>query len=576
MNRKLILKTQESLASVLPIALIVQFLNFSISPMPFSVRGLFLVGTALLIAGMGLFTLGAEIAMIPMGEQIGAQLTKSQSLKLLIGVSLIIGVLITYAEPDVRILARLVPTVPDNVIILSAAAGVGIFLVIALLRILFQWKMTYMLVAFYTAVLILGFFTSENYLPVAFDAGGVCTGPITVPLVLALGIGLSSVRGGKSSLDDSFGLVAFCSIGPIPAVMIMGMFYSSSFETHPFSELPHVSGLFGILHAFGKSLPEYFVKVAVAFSPIIILFLIFQFAALKLPKSQLIKIGIGILYTYLGLVLFLTGVNVGFIPAGAFLGRFIAGLSYRWILIPLGMAMGYFVISAEPTVHVLVSQVEEITGGAISKKMMLYSMSVAVAAAIGLSMARILFGISIWYILVPGYVLTLVLTFFNPQIFVAVAFDAGGVAPGPMSTTFFLPFAIGACEEVGGNVLTEAFGIIALVALMPLIAVQVMGIIYKIKVRHMAVEEASEMKEIAEEIEEEECLEWYGQSCDAAGHYGWNVESEFIENVEWAGDLREEKHYNEIAADNDYIDFEEFEKYVIPEDFDYPRRNGKE
>ncbi|HWQ79169.1 MAG TPA: DUF1538 domain-containing protein [Anaerovoracaceae bacterium] len=576
MNRRLFLKTQESFASVMPIAMIVLFLNFTISPMPFSVRGLFLMGTALLIAGMGLFTLGADIAMIPMGEQIGAQLVKSQSLKLLIGVSLVLGVLITYAEPDVRILARLVPTVPDNIIILSAAAGVGIFLIIALLRILFQWKMTYMLVGFYLAVLAFGFFTPENYLPVAFDAGGVSTGPITVPLVLALGIGLSSVRGGRSSNDDSFGLVAFCSIGPIPAIMIMGMLYSSSYETNPFGESPNATDIPGLLQMFGQEFPIYFTKVGVALLPIIILFLIFQLVSLKLPKSQLIKIGIGILYTYLGLVLFLAGVNVGFIPAGAFLGKYIGGLSYNWILIPLGMVMGYFVISAEPTVHILVTSIEEITGGAISKKMMFYSVSIGVAVSIGLSMVRILYGINIWYFLVPGYILTLALTFLNPQIFVAVAFDAGGVAPGPMSTTFFLPFAIGVCEAVGGNILTDAFGIIAMVALTPLIAVQVMGLIYKIKVRNMAVEEADEMKEIAEEIEEEESLEWFGRSSDITEYYGWEQDTEFVENVEWASDLREEKLYNDIVADNDYIDFDELEKLVIPEDFDYPRKNGKE
>lgn len=572
MNQMLLQKTKESLTSVLPIALIVMFLNFTMAPMPFTVRGLFLIGTVLLVVGMGLFTLGADTAMMPIGEQIGAQLTKSQSLILLIGVSLILGILVTYAEPDLRILARLVPTVSDTVLILSVAAGVGIFLVIALLRILFQWKLSYMLVGFYTAVIILGFFTSKYYLPVAFDAGGVSTGPITVPMVLALGVGLSSVRGGKSSYDDSFGLVAFCSIGPIPAVMIMGMFHGSSFDSHPYSETPFVTSIPQLFHMFGVSLPEYFIKIAVALSPIVILFLVFQVIYLKLPKSQLIKIGIGMLYTYLGLALFLTGVNVGFIPAGTFLGKYLGGLPYRWILIPLGMVMGYCVISAEPTIHILNTQIEEITGGAISKKMMFSSLGIGVALSIGLAMFRILYGINIWYVLIPGYLLALGLSFFIPNIFVAVAFDAGGVAPGPMTTTFFLPFAIGACEAVGGNILTDAFGIVALVAMTPLITVQIMGLIYKIKVRNMSVEEADVMEEIAEEIEEEESLEWHGQSCDVAEHYDWEGNTEFIENMEWASDLREEMLYNEIAADNDYIDFEEMEKLVIPEDFDYPRR----
>jgi Protein of unknown function (DUF1538). len=572
----LLLKTRESLTSVLPIAFIVMFLNFTMAPMPFTVRGLFLIGTVFLVAGMGLFTLGADIAMMPMGEQVGAQLTKSQSIALVIGVSLTLGILVTCAEPDLSVLARLVPTVPDYVVILSVAAGVGIFLVIALLRILFQWKLSYMLIGFYTAVLFLGIFTSKYYLPIAFDAGGVSTGPITVPMILALGIGLSSVRGGKSSYDDSFGLVAFCSIGPIPAIMIMGMFYGSSFDSHPYSNTPYVSGVAELFRLFGESFPEYFRKVAIALCPIVVLFLIFQHVSLKLPKSQLIKISIGILYTFFGLTLFLTGVNVGFIPAGAFLGRYIGGLSYNWILIPLGMTMGFFVIYAEPTVHVLNTQVTEITGGAISKKMMLSSLSIGVAISIGISMMRILFAINIWYVLVPGYILALGLTFFVPNIFVAIAFDAAGVAPGPMTATFFLPFAIGACESVHGNMLTDAFGIIAMVAMTPLISVQVMGLIYKIKVRNTAVEEEDVMEEIAEEIEEKECIEWNGQTCDVAEYYGWSDNMEFIENMEWASDFREEKLYNDIAADNDYIDFDELEKLVLPEDFDYPRRKDKE
>ncbi|HML36470.1 MAG TPA: DUF1538 family protein, partial [Bacillota bacterium] len=168
------------------------------------------------------------------------------------------------------------------------------------------------------------------------------------------------------------------------------------------------------------------------------------------------------------------------------------------------------------------------------------------------------------------------LSFFIPKIFVAIAFDAGGVAPGPMTATFFLPFAIGACEAVGGNILTDAFGIVAMVAMMPLITVQIMGLIYQIKVRNTAVEEEDVIEEIAEEIEEEESAEWHGQSCDVMEHYGWDQDTEFIENIEWASDLREEMLYNEITADNDYIDFEEMEKLVIPEDFDYPRRIDRE
>ncbi|QOX64592.1 DUF1538 domain-containing protein [Anoxybacterium hadale] len=572
MNKKLILKIKESLSSVLPISIIVLVLNFTITPMPFGVRGLFLVGAALLITGMGLFTLGADTAMMPMGEQIGGQLIKSRKLSLLIVACLIMGTMITIAEPDLQVLAEQVPSVPNMVLILWVAAGVGVFLVVALLRILFQWRLSYILIGLYVGVFALGAFTSESYLAVAFDSGGVTTGPITVPFILALGIGLSSVRGGKSSHDDSFGLVALCSVGPILAVMIMGMFFNTTAGGHSFSNVEDITSLHDIFQLFGYALPKYAKEVAIALSPIIVFFILFQLFSLKLPKSQLIKLSIGIAYTYFGLVLFLAGVNIGFLPAGSYIGEYIGGLPYNWILIPLGMVMGFFIVAAEPAVHVLNDEVEVMTGGAVSKNAMLWSLSIGVAVSIGLAMIRVLTGTSIWFFLVPGYLIALALTFFVPKIFTAIAFDSGGVASGPMTATFLLPFTMGACEAVGGNILTDAFGVVAMVAMTPLITIQVMGLIYNFKMKDIAEEEEDFIEDIAEDIvEEEEGIEWYGQSCDVAEHYGWMVDTEFIENIEWASDLREEKIYNDRITDNDYIDFEELQKLVIREDFDDPR-----
>ncbi|HWQ79172.1 MAG TPA: DUF1538 domain-containing protein [Anaerovoracaceae bacterium] len=571
MNRKLVLKTKESLYSVLPITLIVLILNFTIAPMPFGVRGLFLVGAALLILGMGLFTLGADIAMMPMGEQIGAHLTRSRKTGLLIAVCLIMGTMITIAEPDLQVLAQQVPSVPNMVLILWVAVGVGVFLVVALLRILFQWRLSYILIGLYIAVFIMGTFTSESFLAVAFDSGGVTTGPITVPFILALGIGLSSVRGGKSSHDDSFGLVALCSVGPILAIMIMGMVFEPLSDGGGGGAIDGINHIRDIFHLFGQGLPKYAEEVAIALSPIIVFFIIFQIFSLKLPKSQVIKMGVGVIYTYLGLVLFLTGVNVGFLPAGSFIGGYIGELSYSWVLIPLGMVMGFSIVAAEPAVHVLNDEVEALTGGSVSKSAMLWSLSIGVAISIGLSMIRVLFGVSIWYILIPGYVLALTLTFFVPKIFTAIAFDSGGVASGPMTATFLLPFTMGACDAVGGNMLTDAFGVVAMVAMTPLITIQVMGLIYNLKLKETVEEEVETMEEIAEEIEEKECFVWTGQTCDVAEDYSGDSDTEFIENVEWASDLRDEMVYNEIIEDNDYIDFEELQKLVIPEDFDDPR-----
>ena len=574
MNKKLILKTKESLSSVLPITFIVLMLNFTITPMPFVIRGLFLMGSVLLILGMGLFTLGADLAMMPMGEQIGAQLTKSRKLCLLVGISLLMGILITVAEPDLQVLAEQVPSVPNRIIIMWVAVGVGSFLVIALLRILFQWKLAYLLIGFYLLVFLLGSFTSSEFLAVAFDSGGVTTGPITVPFILALGIGVSSVMGGKGSHDDSFGLVALGSVGPILAVLILGMVYDNSSYYQPPKGIPTAHSLLDLLQIFSESFPFYFKEVAMALLPIIIFFALFQLFALKLPKSQLIKMAIGSLYTFLGLVLFLTGVNVGFLPTGTYIGKVIGEMPYNWILIPLGMIMGFFIVSAEPAVHVLNDEVEAMTGGAISKNAMLWSLSIGVSISVGLAMLRILYSINIFYILIPGYAIALSLTFFVPKIFTAIAFDSGGVASGPMTATFLLPFAMGACEASGGNILSDAFGIVAMVAMTPLITIQVMGLIYNIKIKYTTEEEKDVMEEIAEDIEEsEESLEWVGQSCDVVEYYNWAENMEFLENVEWASEIRGEKLYNDITEDNDYIDFEEYEKLVLPEDFDVPKRN---
>jgi len=517
--------------------------------------------------------LGADLAMMPMGEQIGGGLMKSRKLFLLIGTSLLMGFLITIAEPDLQVLAEQVPSVPNRVMILWVAAGVGVFIVLALLRILFQWRLSYLLIGMYLTVFILSGLIPRDFLAVAFDSGGVTTGPITVPFIIALGVGVASVRGGKSSHDDSFGLVAFGSVGPILAIMVLGIFYDTSSFHQESKVLPAAYNLIDLLQLFQRSFPLYVKEVAMALLPIIVFFALFQFFALKLPRSQLIKMSVGIIYTFVGLVLFLTGVNVGFLPAGSYIGKYIGYLEYSWILIPIGMAMGFFIVKAEPAVHILNDEVEYMTGGAISKNAMLWSLSIGVSVSIGLAMMRILYGINILYILIPGYALALGLTLFVPRIFTAIAFDSGGVASGPLTATFLLPFAMGACEATGGDIMVDAFGIVAMVAMTPLVTIQAMGVIYNIKMRYTAEEEADVMEDIAEDLEEEEILEWWhGQSCDVSDYYNWPENQEFVENLEWESELREEKLHNEITEDNDYIDFEEMEKLVLPEDFDSPHK----
>lgn len=497
MNRNLLEKIKESLSSVLPITIIVIILHFSLTPMPKGLFMLFSIGAMMLIFGMGLFTLGADMSMMPMGERIGAELTKSRKLLLLVTISFLMGFMITVAEPDLQVLAGQVPSIPDNIIIGTVALGVGIFLVLAILRIVFQIKLSHILILFYGIIFVLAYFTPNDFVPVAFDSGGVTTGPITVPFIMALGLGVAAVRGGKSSHDDSFGLVALCSVGPILAVLVLGLIYNSlgSYTEVVITEVNSLREAFGaFLHAF----PEYFSHVAVALLPIVIAFIIFQVIFLKLPKSQLIKMTVGVIYTYVGLVIFLTGVNIGFLPAGNFIGSALGALDNNWVLIPIGMVMGFFIVAAEPAVHVLNKQVEDVTGGAISKRSMLISLSLGVAVSIGISMIRVLKGVSIWYFIVPGYAIAIILTFFVTPIFTGIAFDSGGVASGPMTATFMLPFAMGAADAAGSNILTDAFGLVAMVAMTPLITIQILGVVYNMKTNKNKIIE-QEIQEIIEE-----------------------------------------------------------------------------
>lgn len=483
MNKNFVLKTKESLTSVLPITVLVLILHLTIVPMPSGALSMFFIGAALLVIGMGLFTLGADVSMMIMGEKIGAYLTLSRKIWLLIPVTFLMGVMITIAEPDLQVLARQTPGVPDPVLIWSVAVGVGIFLVAALLRTLLQIKLSHILIVLYGIVFLIAAFTPANFLAVAFDSGGVTTGPITVPFIMALGIGMAAVRSDKTSQEDSFGLVALCSVGPILAVLILGIFYRPSGSEYAVIAISENNSLYLIIREFWTHLPVYIKEVASALLPILLFFSVFQILVLKIPVKQLIKIGIGMIYTYLGLVLFLTGVNVGFMPVGYYIGSRIIGGPYKWLLIPLGIVIGFVIVAAEPAVHVLNKQVEDISEGTITGKSMQLSLSIGVAISVGLAMLRVSTGLSLWYLIIPGYLLSLIMTFFVPPIFTSIAFDSGGVASGPMTATFLLPLAMGACDAVNGNILMDAFGIVAMVAMTPLITIQGLGILYRIRNR---------------------------------------------------------------------------------------------
>lgn len=476
-------KLKEAAASVLPVTAIVAVLCLALVRVDVGLMLSFLLGSGLLILGMGLFTMGAELSMSRIGNLIGAKMTKSRKLWFILAVSFLLGVAITMAEPDLQVLATNVPAIDKTVLIVTVSVGVGLFLMLCMVRILFSVSLRLLLIVFY-ALLFLGAFLSDaGFLSVAFDSGGVTTGPMTVPFIMALGVGVASIRSDENAKADSFGLVALCSIGPVMAVMLLGAIYPTDTQADVNMVIGGFETTVELGGAYLRSLPTYMLEVAMALLPIFVFFLLFQVFSLRLRRLPLTKIVMGVGYTFLGLVLFLTGVNVGFSPLGYVLGKELVTSGLSALLIPLAMLMGWFIIDAEPAVHILNKQVEELTSGAISAKAMGLSLSVAVALANGLAMVRVLTGLPILYFLLPGYAVALGLSFFVPRTFTAIAFDSGGVASGPLTATFMLPLAMGACTALGGNVMTDAFGLVALVAMMPLITVQVMGGIYVLKSR---------------------------------------------------------------------------------------------
>ena len=476
-------KLKESLRAVLPILCIVLALSLTAAPMPASLLLTFLFGGALLVLGMTLFSLGAELSMGPMGEKTGAAATRTKKLWLIIVLAFFLGFFITISEPDLQVLADQVLSIPNTALILSVSAGVGLFLAVALLRMFFRVPLRALLWVFYAAVFALAFFAPAGFRAVAFDAGGVTTGPMTVPFIMAFGLGISAIRSDSKAAEDSFGLVALSSVGPVLAVLILSLVYRPEAAGYAPYLVPDFTSSDEMRTMFLSAAPTYMKEMLLALLPIAAFFLAFQLVRLRLDRRSLSKIGVGALYTYAGLVIFLTGVNVGFMPAGSFLGQTLAAGRTKWLLIPIGMVIGYFIVKAEPAVYVLMRQVEELTDGAVSGRALQIGLSLSVAVSVGLAMLRVLTGIPILWFLIPGYAVSLLLSFFVPKLFTAIAFDSGGVASGPMTVTFLLPLAAGACLRAGGDAAAAAFGVVAMVAMTPLLTIQGLGFYYTLAKR---------------------------------------------------------------------------------------------
>lgn len=474
-------KLRESLSSVLPVALIVALLTATIAPVDTGIFLSFCVGVLLLVFGMGLFTLGADSSMLELGKKVGSTLTESKKIWLIAFVSFVIGVIVTIAEPDLQILAAQVGGIKQTTLILSVAAGVGIFLTVAMLRIVFGVSFKILLAVLYPLVFVLALcFVSKDFWALSFDAGGVTTGPMTVPFIMALGVGVAAIHKGKKG-NDSFGLVALASIGPVIAVLILGMLFEvEGVNLTEATIVPETTR--NVLSAYGTGLLEYAKEVGIALSPILAFFVVFQIFTKAFSKRRAIRVLVGLIYTFVGLTLFLTGANVGFMPVGAKIGEILAGVANGWLLVPVGGVIGYFIVAAEPAVYVLNKEVEHASAGAITAKAMKKGLCIGVSFAVALSFFRIIAGFNVMWVLLIGYAAALILMIFCPPMFTGIAFDSGGVASGAMVSSFVLPMAKGACEVLAaGQTMTLAFGVVALVALAPLVSIQVLGVSYKRK-----------------------------------------------------------------------------------------------
>lgn len=479
-------KLEESIISVVPVMVIVVLLHFTIAPLREGQLSLFIVSGIMVIVGLGVFLLGADLGMVPFGQKVGSVLAHKRSLPLILGASFAIGFAITIAEPDVQVLAEQVHGVAAAVdkgqLLVMIAVGVGVFLMVGTVRSVLNWPLRWLLIVFYGLVFIFCGFVDSGFVGVAFDSGGATTGPVTVPFIMALGLGVAAATRKKEGEDSSFGLVGLASIGPIAAVAFMGFITRIELSAGEYVEQPYE--VMPVLARVLETLPHVAEEIALALLPLFLIFAVCQLTLMRLPSNQVRRMITGLVYSYVGLVIFMLGVKCGFMSAGESLGMTLGSMRDGLPLIPVGFILGAVVVCAEPAVWVLTAQVEEVSGGHIKRRIMLVALSVSVALAVGLGMTRVVFEFSIWWYLIPGYALALGMTKFCPPLFTGIAFDSGGVASGPMSSTFILSLTLGGALSHGGNPATDGFGMIAMIAMAPLITIQIVGLIFKYKEQH--------------------------------------------------------------------------------------------
>ncbi len=484
-------KVKEVFISVFPVTLIVFLIHFIWVPLSSEQIESFSVGAFLVLIGLSIFLSGIDESIDPIGHKVGRSLTRTNSLALVITVSLILGFFISFAEPDLHILAQQVDKVtagqfPKNLMVVVVSIGLGVMMTLGQIRILYSIPLQYVFLLAYGIIAILSLLSSREFLAIAFDASGATTGAITVPFLLALAGGVSAMkkRSDKSEVD-AFGLVGIASSGAIIGVLLTGLIMGVEKLG---GELPvEAVSDDGILKHYLHLIPQTLWESLMSLGPILIAYLIFYFVDKPRRKSEFISIFRGMFFTYIGLSIFLLGVYGGFMDVGSYLGVGMGSLDSKVPALLVGFILGLVTVLAEPAVYVLTHQVEDVTGGYVRRPLVLAFLSVAVGLAIFLSILRILVpGIQLWMFLLPGFGISVIAAFMVPELFVGIAFDAGGVASGPMTATFALAFVQGLSRAVpGADVIVDGFGMIAIVAAMPILSLQLLGIIYKQRTKHL-------------------------------------------------------------------------------------------
>ena len=481
-------KLKEVLSAVLPIIVLVIILNFTLVPIPGVLLFQFIAGALAIALGLSILLFGIEMGVLPFGTHMGASFLKSNKLWYVVSIGFLLGFFVNIAEPDLGVLAAEVAEVmggfiPMFVILVAVSVGTGVMLSLGITRIVKNFPLNMVFVITYGIIAVLAIFSSSDMLAIGFDASGATTGALSVPLILALSVGVAAMKkNSKSAGEDSFGLVGIMSTGAILGVLILNLFVRTD-SVEPV--MPHRSIAPGFLGPFVESLPTIAFQSFIALLPMVLMLVIFQRVVFRLNRRQFAKMALGFLYTYIGLVIFLVGVNGGFMNVGNIIGSGLAAYDNKAILVGMGFLIGMLVILTEPAVYILTHQIEDVTSGYIKRKTVLVTLSIGVAFAVALSMLRIAIpAIQLWHYILPGFAISLALTFFVPKVFVGIAFDSGGVASGPMTATFVLALAQGASDAIEhSNILADSFGVISMVAMTPLIALQILGLIYRIKSR---------------------------------------------------------------------------------------------